>query len=279
MKKYYWVVAGGILLLAYGAIWQWMVDRWLAPGSYYSHGFLIPLMSAYLVWKDRAQIALPVEEGQRLGLWIVIGALLFYLVCAFWKVYFAGAGTFLVVLGGAVLYLYGPKPFRWLWFPLFFLVFMIPIPLITVADLSLKLKLLAAATAIRIIDFFGVVAVRDGSYIHFSNGTMIVGDICSGLRSLIALLAFGAFFSYLSKLSRWGQILLFLASVPIAWIANICRIVILCFVGQTFGIEAATGFSHDASGILIFIFAFLMLFGVEKGLGLLRFGRVSGGNA
>lgn len=275
MKKLYYATAA-MLLLAYAPIWYWMVDRWLAPGSYYSHGFLIPLMSAYLIWKDRSRLSLDFDRGRFLGLWIVLLGLFAYLIAAFWKIYFVGAGTFLMVLLGGLVYLYGYSPLRFFWFPWIFLVFMIPIPLITVADLSLKLKLFAAATALRIIEFFGIIAVRDGSYLHFQNGTMIVGDVCSGLRSLIALLAFGAFFAYQSRVPRWGKVTLFMASMPIAWLANICRIVILCFIGRIFGIPAASGVVHDVSGILIFVFAFLMLFGMEKLLRLFQRGEARG---
>jgi len=169
-----------------------------------------------------------------------------------------------LVLIGAIVYLYGWSPVKHLWFPLVFLGFMIPIPLALVADFSLKLKLLAASVAMELIELIGIVAVREGSYIHLKTGTMIVGDICSGLRSLIALLAFGAFFSYISNLTRGRKILLFLCSIPIAWIANIIRIMTLTLIANSFGIKAASGFTHDASGILIFVVAFILLFTVEK---------------
>lgn len=140
-----------------------------------------------------------------------------------------------------------------------------------VADFSLKLKLLAAAASMEVIERMGIIAIREGSYIHLKGGTMIVGDICSGLRSLIALLAFGAFFSYISTLSKGKKIFLFLCSMPIAWVANITRILALTLIADRFGIPAASGFTHDASGILIFVVAFILLFSLEKFLSFFSF--------
>ncbi len=258
------ILVGILFGLAYLPVWHWMVGRWMAPGSYYSHGFLIPLMSGYLVWKAKDHIQLSYENGKKSGLFIAVAGLLLMLLSAFWQIYFTGGASFLVVLLGGFVYLFGWSPLRYLWFPFVFLVFMIPIPLALVADFSLNLKLLAAHAAMIFIDGVGIVAVSEGSYIHLKTGTMIVGDICSGLRSLIALLAFGAFFSYISQLSPLRKSILFVCSVPIAWIANIIRIITLTLIANTWGIEAASGFVHDASGIFIFIVAFILLFGVEK---------------
>jgi len=263
MKKGY-VILTLLFFLAYLPIWHWMLGRWMAPGSYFSHGFLIPMMSGYLIWRDRAKLHFDPTQGKGIGLFIVLGGLFVFLLSAFWQIYFTGAWSFLVVITGSLVYLYGWSPFRILWFPLAFLVFMIPIPLVMVADISLQLKLTASAVAIQIIDALGITAIRQGSYIHFTTGTMVVGDICSGLRSLIALLAFGAFFSYLSQLTKGRKVFLFLTSVPIAWVANLARILALCLIANGFGIKAATGFVHDASGILIFVVAFIFLFTVEK---------------
>lgn len=267
MKK--GVIWIGLLMgIAYLPVWDWMVGRWMAPGSYYSHGFLIPLMSGYLIWKKKDLLVFDLNQGKKVGLFLVVAGLALYLLSAFWQIYFTGGGSFLLVLVGTLVYFFGWSPLKNLWFPIAFLVFMLPIPLVLVADFSLTLKLLAAAAAMRMIELMGIIAIREGSYIHLTTGTMIVGDICSGLRSLIALLAFGSFFSYIATLSSGRKFILFLCSVPIAWIANIIRILTLTLIANTFGIEAAGGLVHDSSGILIFIVAFILLFGVEK---ILRF--------
>lgn len=263
MKKGEYIV-GLLFIFAFLPIWHWMVGRWMAPGSYYSHGFLIPFMSGYLIWKKRGQIVLDTSKGAGSGLILVLGGLFVLLLSSFWQIYFTGAAAFLLVLTGTLVYLYGWKLLGTLWFPVLFLVFMLPIPLVLVADISLSLKLLAAKAAMKLIEMMGIIAIREGSYIHLKTGTMIVGDVCSGLRSLIALLAFGAFFSYISNLSNFKKILLFICSVPIAWIANIVRIMTLTLIANSFGVDAASGFVHDASGIFIFVIAFIMLFGVEK---------------
>jgi exosortase len=141
---------------------------------------------------------------------------------------------------------------------------MVPLPLSLIADLSLKLKLFAADIATFAISVMGIPAIREGSFIHFTNDSVLVGDICSGLRSIIALLAFGALFVYISDLSNILKAALFMASVPIALVANSMRIIAICLIANQWGSEVATGTIHDMTGILIFIVAFILFFYLEK---------------
>jgi exosortase len=137
---------------------------------------------------------------------------------------------------------------------------MVPMPLSLVAGLSLKLKLFAASCAMGIINIIGIPAVQDGSKIFFSDSSLIVGDVCSGLKSLIALVSFGILYAYISSISNYLKPVLFIASIPAAIIANIIRILILCLVANKWGSEIATGVLHDITGILIFVIAFILLF-------------------
>jgi exosortase len=106
--------------------------------------------------------------------------------------------------------------------------------------------------------------VQDGSFVYLgSDDRLLVGDVCGGMRSLIALLAFGALMAYISKTRGWARIVILLISPAVAIVANVARIFFLCVVGYVWGSEAATGIVHDASGIGIFAFAFLLLFGAE----------------
>ncbi len=105
-------------------------------------------------------------------------------------------------------------------------------PLSAIAGLSLKLKLFAAGCAMGIINIIGIPAVQVGSKIFFSDCTLVVGDVCSGLKSLIALISFGALYAYISSISNYTKPILFIASIPAALIANIIRILILCLVAK-----------------------------------------------
>jgi exosortase len=140
---------------------------------------------------------------------------------------------------------------------------MIPIPPSMTQSVSLKVKLLATEGAVQMSQFFGLPMVRDGSYIHFKDDFLLVGEVCGGLRSLIALLAFGAIMAYISKTRNWARAAILLMSGPVAVAANISRIFLLCVIGYFYGSEVAAGTVHDVSGILIFVVAFILMFLLE----------------
>jgi exosortase len=145
------------------------------------------------------------------------------------------------------------------------MLFMVPLPLEVMADTSLKLKLLATRMAMALLDMTGILTINDGSTIYLENGSCLtVGNACSGLRSLIALIFLGVVFASLSDLSRPRKFLLFLASMPIAIIANVFRVYLLCLIAHFWGSQRIEGVIHDASGYLIFVIAFLLLYAVNR---------------
>jgi exosortase len=110
---------------------------------------------------------------------------------------------------------------------------------------------------------FTLPMVRDGSFVHFGDDKLLVGEVCGGLRSLIALIAFGAIMSYISKTRVLARLLILLISGPVAIVSNMIRIFGLCVVGYFWGSSIAAGKFHDISGILIFVVAFILLFAFE----------------
>ncbi len=267
----YWPAFVITLLFTYIYLdtFTWMVGRWYATDSYYSHGFIVPFVSAYLIWRDRGclrSLSRSNTGGLTLGLLLLAGGVVLHCAGLLFSISFVSGLSLIPLLSGITFYIYGREVGRRVLFPILFLLAMIPLPMSIIADLSLKLKLFAAEVAIGAISLLGIVAIREGSFIHFSHSSVIVGDICSGLRSIIALLAFGALFAYVSGLSRTMRIVLFISSVPIAILANSVRIVTICLIANKWGNEAVEGKVHDATGILIFIVAFILFFSLERQL-------------
>jgi exosortase len=194
------------------------------------------------------------------GLILFITGLLLQILSALARVHFLSGFSFILVLLGIVFYYFGTNIGIKLLFPLLFLITLIPLPLSVIAGLSLKMKLFAAVCAVKIIDIVGITVIQDGSKIFLSNCNLVVGDICSGLKSLIALISFGALFAYLSRGTIYTKPFLFVASIPSAIVANIIRILILCLVARNWGSEIASGIVHDITGILIFAIAFVPLY-------------------
>jgi len=265
IKNYQKEILVVILLFAFSLptiLWMW--DRWFEQGSYYSHGILVPLISLFLVFKKREVLKKLPFESSPLGLRLFIAGIIFYWISALLHVYFSSGFAMLIVTSGLVLHFYGEKVFRAILFPLLFLIFMIPLPLIGVAFICFKLKILAAHLATFILNTIGFQASQQSSLIKMRHSYVLVEDSCGGLRSLISLTALGSIFAYQLKSGLFRKTLLFISAIPIATITNACRIVFLSVIGEIWGTQYTQGALHDLSGDLVFFFAFLMLFAVKK---------------
>ncbi len=261
-------LVSGLLAAIYYPTFVWMVGRWMAKEGYYSHGFLVPLVCLVLVWMKKNELQnlrrRPQNAGYGLGL--IIAGVGIHLISMWWRIHFTSAISMIIVLAGLVLYFFGRGVLRKLLFPIAFLIFMVPIPLVMIANISLKMKLFVAQAATIIVNRLSIPAVRDGSMILMRNSYIEVGAPCSGLKSLISLLALSAVFAYLIRGSYLKKSILFLAAVPIAILSNMLRIVLLCIISEIYGMEVGLGFFHDFSGFLVFAIALVLLLGVNKAL-------------
>jgi exosortase len=259
-----------LLLLAYVPAFYWMAQRWFGAESYYGHGPLIPLVSLFIVWQRRKELRRTWDVRRKMwdvaGLWIVITMLLVHIVCTALRVGFVSGFTFAFALYGLVLFFFGKKMARQLTFPIFFLLAMVPLPLVLISGITVKLKLFATAISTFILNRIGFPSIQDGNVIIMPNSRILIEAPCSGLRSLISLLTLGMLFAYFISVRFWKRALIFLSSIPIAMATNILRILILAAVNDLYGEKIAMGFVHDASGFLVFALAFLALLGVGKAL-------------
>jgi exosortase len=205
---------------------------------------------------------------------ILAGALLVHLASMYALVTFVSGFMILPVVAACLLYLGGWPMLRQLWFPVAFLAFMVPLPDLTISDINFRLKMMAAEAATAIVNGMGVPAYLKGAEIFLSGAGgrapthMTVEDACSGLRSLISLLAFATLFTYACKLRGYKRLLLFGSAMPIALAANIVRIVVLSLVADKWGAALAQpgGWIHDGMGFAVFAIAFSLMFLLEEGL-------------
>ncbi len=259
-------IIAGLLIILYWTDFRRMHGGWTATESYYTHGFLVPFISAFFVWRQRnAFLAAPLRPyaGGYILLALGVGVML---VGNFLHFAVISQLSLLPVLFGVSLTLFGYQRTRAMWFPLAFLIFMIPMPGSVTQSFALHLKLLATEYAVILANWVTLPMVREGSFIYFGDDQLLVGEVCGGLRSLIALLAFGAVMAYISKTRPWAQWFLLAMSGPIAIVSNVFRIFLLCVVGYFWGSEVAAGRFHDISGIMIFVVAFALFFGLETQL-------------
>ncbi len=252
--------------------------------DYYSHAFLIPIVSAFLVWHKRKELRNLPFEGSFLGLGLVLLGLLLLFIGTYGDVLFLRALSFVVLLAGVILHLFGKKVMRLLRFPILFLIFMAP-AISVLEAVSLRLQLLAASFASLMLGLVGMPVVLDGLTIQIKKFTLTVEMPCSGLSSLLSMSALAFLYVHLLsglngeneiKFKRARQAAVLFSVVPIVLLANCFRIAVVVVVGHYFGENAASGFFHFGSGLLIFFITLGLLIMVGYALGLhgIRFGQI-----
>jgi len=261
------ILLGVVIALVTALYWnafERMHYGWGATESYYTHGYLVPFITLFFLWRQRGQFMAAPLQPAAIGHLVIGGAILVMLVGNFLNFMIFGMLSFIPMVFGLSLALFGIERTKAIWFPLAFLFFMIPMPESVTQSFSLQLKLAATNLAVFTANGLTLPMVQEGSFIHFGDDQLLIGDVCSGLRSLIALLAFGAIMAYISKTRPWAQVLLLIMSAPIAIVSNVFRILLLCVVGYFWGSETAAGTFHDVSGVLIFVVAFILFFSLES---------------
>lgn len=254
------------LLVAYFPMFSWMFARFSEHGSYYAHGYLIPLISMYLIWikwKELKKISLTSSFS---GLILIIIGLFFYVFGGIiLKIGFISGISFVIVFLGLLLYLFGNKISRALLFPVLFLLFMVPVPQVLLIAITFQMKMMAAKLAVFILSFLKISIYRAGSLIYLPNGILKVEDECSGISSLISLITLSLFFAYIAEKNNFKRLSLIFFSIPIALVANVCRILFLILASYIYGVEvAANGFLHYMAGITLWLTALIMLISIRK---------------
>lgn len=230
----------------------WLQFRWETSGGDFSHGWLIPFISAAIIWWKRAELADAKKTQSELGLAAFVLALFLHYIGAKAQQPRLSVMALIVLIWSIPFYLYGWRVARILSFPAAFLIFCIPLNFLD--SLTFPLRIMVTIITSGILNGLGIEVARSGSMITAVNGSFNfnIDDPCSGLRSLIALTAITAVYSYVTMRTFIRKWLLFAASIPIAVIGNICRILTIGLVAQSFGQKVATGLYHDYSGYIFF---------------------------
>lgn len=194
-------------LLFYPLIFK-LIDSWEVDPNY-SHGFFIPFISLYFIYTKRKVLKYLDITPSNTGLWVVVFGLLLFILSWLSSLDFAQGISMLVVLWGSILFLYGKQVARLLTFPICYLVFMIPLPAIVWNRLSVPLSLVASSISAKLMELMGLVVYREGNIITLPNITLQVVEACSGLRSLVTMMALGAALAYLSNFDLKRKIILF----------------------------------------------------------------------
>jgi exosortase A len=266
------IVYSLLIVLSYIDVFDWMLGRYLGSDTYYSHGFLVPFVSGYLIWLKRNEFNKLQSRTSWIGFALVIIAAIMHLFGTAVYIFFVSGFSAWLLLVSSCLYINGWEKSRLLWFPFVFLLFMLPAPLALIDIISLPMKVFVAHYGVKLSELFGVPVYREGFAIIIPQGTLLVDNPCSGLRSILAFLAIGSLFAYMSNLSINKKWILFLFALPVALLSNLVRVFVLILCSYKFGLAAAAPdtFLHTGSGVILFLLGGTLLYIAMFFLGGLR---------
>ncbi len=253
----------GALLVVYWSVIAGLIDAWSTDDNY-SHGFFIVPLALFFGWERRRAILAAPYRPTMFGL-VVVGGSLFLLVAGM-----LGAELFLArvsiigALAGAILFLFGWPTLRVLLFPIAFMLLMVPLPAIIFNKIAFPLQLLASNVGESTISSLDIPILREGNVLILANARLEVAEACSGIRSLVSLFTLGIVFGYFVDQRVWVRTLIAFSAIPVAILANGLRVASAGVAAHNYGNAGVEGMFHEFSGWVVFVVAFLMMFGFQR---------------
>lgn len=260
-----WFLA--ILIAAYFPILKSLVLQWSTDEDV-GHGFLVPVVAGYIVWQRRDRLAALTLQPAWWGLALLAWGMVQAWVGMLGAELFLQRSAVLISLVGMLLVLGGTALVRTLMFPLLLLPFMIPIPSVIYNQITFPLQLFASRVAEFVLELIGIPVLRDGNILELASQKLSVAEACSGIRSLLSLTFLALVYGYFFEKRIWMRWVLFIATVPIAIVANAGRVTITGILSEI-DTSLAGGFFHSLEGWIIFLIALSMLVGFHMGLNFL----------
>ena len=238
---------------------KWWYGMWMKDESYYSHGFLVPLISGFIVWLKRDILKRITIKPAVHGFTLLFAALIVTSVASWVDTASIRGLMFPAVIAGLCLAILGRKMTKELSFPISYLYFMCVLPGFALTMLSFRIQMLSTIGATMLLRILTFDAYREGAMIMMPNTEVLVGAPCSGFRLLISLFAFSTLFVYLKEGPLWGKGLIVAMTLPLSLVLNALRIAMIAIVGELLGKDAMHSF-HNFSGYIILILAFVILY-------------------
>ena len=272
LKPFGWqgLLLVAVLVLLYASVLKLLVYQWYIDPDY-SHGFLVPVLSAFLIWQRRDKLREIPFQPSPWGMVIVAGSLGLLFLGSLGAELSMARLSMLGTICGLIVYFAGSKFLRAMAFPLAFLLFAIPIPTVVYNSIVFPLQFIASRFAVRFLEIINLFPVmREGNVLVLPHMHLEVVEACSGIRSLMSLLALAAGYGYLVERSIPVRVFLIVAMVPLAIISNGTRVMITALMANYLGPKAAEGFMHEFSGWVIFVVATILFLLLHGAINLVR---------
>ncbi len=257
------VITLALLTVAFFGGLEQLVQRWSSYEEY-SHGFFVPPIVLWLLWRQRRSIVPIFGDASWLAVPAILLAILFLLTGEYSALFILIQAGFVLGLMAIVLATGGLNFMKIAAVPMFMLILTIPLPYFLEAELSARLQLLSTTLGSAVLDLLNIPVYTQGNLIDLGDFRLQIQDACSGLRYLYPLLSIGFIFAYLYQASFWRRGVLFLSAIPISILMNVIRIAGTGILVNLWGPAMAEGFLHEFAGWLIFMLCLLIMAGEIK---------------
>ncbi len=258
----------GVVIAFYYDTFKWLVESWMY-NPYYSHGFIVLIISTYIILNMTKDLSGINREESKKGLIVFIGSIILQGIANIYTIRFLSGLSLIMAIFGTLLYIYGWKFAKKVSFPIMFLLLAIPLPFIDiVAPLS---QTTSAVMSSSLINDIGIRVQRDGLVLSSAVGSFEVALECSGLKLIMSLLTLSVIYSFILEGSLLMKLVIILSSIPFAIISNVLRIASIIIVANTYGKDVTMNYFHDLSSFLLFGIASVGIFLVGRLFGKLKF--------
>lgn len=252
------VLALAIAIIAYWAGLAEAVTRW-GKQEEYSHGYLIPLVTLFILWEKRHLINATKGPPMWSGVLVSVIAVIIFIVGEISALYLLIQYSFVMMLLGLSM-IYVGRATKYTLAPLLLLLFAIPLPYVVEVVLTAKLQLFSSWLGVQVIRLFQIPVFLEGNIIDLGVYQLQVVEACSGLRYLFPLMSLGFIAAYFYQAAFWKRAIVFLMTIPITIFMNSFRIGVIGVMVDNWGISMAEGFLHDFEGWIIFMACAALLF-------------------
>ena len=261
----WWPILLGMLVMYIPTFYDLFNGLWSTEEQ--MHGPVILLLSIWLIHRLWPRIVEKrVDKGASIAGWTAfILALVFYIIGRSQQIMLFEMGSFIWMLAAILLLKYGSSALKIMWFPLFFMLFMIPLPGTVVILITMPLKMAVSYVAEHILYWAGYPIARNGVILQIGQYQLLVADACAGLQILLTLESLGLFYlNVVRHTSVFRNVALAILIVPISFAANVIRVITLTLITFYFGDAAGQGFLHGFAGIVLFLSALLLIIGMDS---------------
>lgn len=263
----WWPIIAGLAVLFGPTFYSLFTGAWI--GEEQGHGPIIFFLALWLIWRKWPEVlAATTPPVTSWWGWPVLAfGLAFYLLGRSQNILMFEIGSILAVMAAVLLLKRGSRALRILWFPFFFMLFMVPLPSEVVAAVTMPMKMAVSWATEQILFALDYPISRSGVVLQIGQYQLLVADACAGLQTLLTLEALGLFYLNLMRHpSAFRNIGLAILIVPISFAANVIRVITLTLITYYFGDAAGQGFLHGFAGMVLFVTALVLILAVDSGL-------------